>query len=239
MPRNKKNKPEAPVVDITAVPSVDAANVVIPEPAAAPAEVVENEVVAGAAPVVLPEPLENPPAPVVVMEDKGTTFEMVVQQDIDGHDSTYAIKFTMPKDTASKVDFIIGTAIDSLFNKMEVAKATKTKLFDSRKPLLVSIKSSQHTIDLGKIDQVFLNKMKVNNGVRSKLAFIDRVIAITNDLCRTIVPTRATQLREDAKQAIQLRYGGTAPKGSISETSVVKIASTELVVTEEGQLVEA
>lgn len=192
----------------------------------------------------LPELVDNNAAVVVVNpEPEMTTFKMTITQkedveNVDEQGSVYSIGFSLPKDKGLRLDYIIGTALDSLFRKMELAKATKTRLFDSRKPMIICVQSSQHSIDLGRIDQMFLKKMKVNNGERSKLTFIDRMIAITNELGRTITPIRATTLRENAKEAVQLRYG-KEPKGSISQTSVVTLANSVLVVDEQGELAEA
>lgn len=183
---------------------------------------------------------QAPAANVVVLDEPAqeSTFELTASQKTADGETTYAIKFTMPKDKSAKVDYVVGTALSALFRKMELAKAMKTKLFDSRLPLLVSIKSSTHHIDLGRIDEMFVNKLKINNGERSKLSFIERIIAIVNDMGKTFQPIRATELRENARQAVALRYG-KQPKGMLTGTSLITIANSELVVDEKGELAEA
>lgn len=173
-----------------------------------------------------------------VPENTNTTFEMAVVQKKDGDPFMYAMKFTLPANMAADVNAIMGTALDSLFKKMAKAKQFGTKLFDSKVPLDITIKSSQFTIELGKIEQVFLNKLKLNNGVNSQLRFIDRMIVLANDLLAPVTVKRITDLHEDAKQAYALRYGRDA-KTTLLPGSIKTISEAVLVVDGEGELVEA
>lgn len=171
-------------------------------------------------------------------KNEDTTFEMIVVQQKDGDPFMYAMKFTLPVGISADVNAIMGTALDSLFKKMAKAKQFGTKLFDSKVPLDITIKSSQFTIELGKIEQVFLNKLKLNNGVNSQLRFIDRMIVLANDLLAPVTVKRITDLHEDAKQAYALRYGREA-KTTLLPGSIKTISEAVLVVDGEGDLVEA
>lgn len=197
-------------------------------------EGVESNVPANAEAILTVVQEDNTPAP--------RSFALAVKQfDDEGRETVcYGIKFGLPADIAGKMDFIIGTALDQLFKKMDLAKATKTKLFDSRKELHLSINTEDKTVlDFGSIDQVFLKKVKVNNGERSKLSLIETISAIGLSMMTEIKAVRATTLREDAKLAVANRFG-KLPSGKLSQNGVISMANAEIsmAVTEEGKLQE-
>lgn len=192
--------------------------------------------------VIVPEVevvVETAPEPV-----QNDILELQVRQtreDKEGNKTNvqYAVRFELPKDKSAKLSYIVGTAVDTLTRKMRLWKDCKIKpLFDSRKPLEICIKSSQYVLDLGKADQVLQASLKVNSGIRSQLAFVNRMVAITNDMCTEIVPISVGELLANKGRDYQLTYGKEAPKG-ISAATVMELNRKEFVVTEKGELAEA
>lgn len=178
---------------------------------------------------------------VVVADGKkpDEVFEMViVQKNEGGNDFHYGIKFTLPELISGQMDYVLGTALNALFRKMDLGKQTGVRIIDSRIPLELSIHSAQFDLDLGKIDQVYKEKIKLNNGLRSRLLFTKRIMAVAADLMKPLLVKRATELYADATNDVALAYG-KQPKNGLPNSALKMIASSELVVTEKGEMVEA
>lgn len=168
-------------------------------------------------------------------------FDMSIsQKDADGHESfRTSITFSLPKDKEYTPDYVVGTALDRLFSKMELAKTLRVKFLDSRLPLIMEVASEHLSINLGTIEQKFLTKLKVNNGERSKLLLADSIIAITNDMLKPVSIIRASHLRENLRIEATNRYQKDV-HGKISAGGLHTMVSTNLATLTEkvnGQLV--
>lgn len=165
-----------------------------------------------------------------------TTFELIVEQrftnkkqeDVHNH---YALKFELDGESSGKIDFIIGTALDRLFSKMALAKSMKTKLFTSTQPLNVTIKSTHFVLNLGKIDETFLQKIKVNSSVASKLAFVDRVVAVTADILRPMTVKATSNVVDGLRQ--HLISVGKKPQ-ELNESAFGELS--RMVIANDGEL---
>lgn len=184
-----------------------------------------KEIPSPVAPVINPEIVE-------VVAETATSFTLTASQDdpdTGKAESAFEISFELNKDKETKVDFILGTAFERLFATLDAYKAAKVRAFDTRKPLKIVIASEHMSIDLGVIKQQMLQTLKVNSGVRSRLAFLDRVMIYTNLLLAPVNATSANRLHADCAQAVQLRFPNAKTVGLLPTKVAMDIAKTDLV----------
>ena len=146
----------------------------------------------------------------VIVEVPPVEFSMHIEQKFDNKKGEpqhfdYRITFTLPNDVANAVDYVIGTALDVLFRKMDKAKAMGNKLFSAVHPIDVTISSTFLTLELGKIEQQDLQKLKVNSSARSQLNFVKRITAVVSDLLTPLSVKRATELFGELKESLRIQ----------------------------------
>lgn len=211
MPRGRRVKPEQETVEaISAPPKSEQANVETPQQDVG--DIVNEEL------EISPE-LDD-----TIQED--TKLSLVISQnDDEGRECTrHTISFSLKAEDSTKLDKVIGTAVSAFFRQIELAKATKATYLKGKYPVMLAVKSEQFTIDFGKVEQTILNTLKLNNGERSKLMFIDRLIAITAAVLTPLQTVSLGEIREDAKLAVKLRYPETKSIGIASHSAILSLS---------------
>lgn len=152
----------------------------------------------------------------------------------------YAIKFSIDNDKKFKASVILGTALDRMFSKLDLAKTCNVRLFDSRLPVIVKIESEHITLDMGKVSQIFTQALKVNANPRMRLGFTEKMMALTNDILKPLRLKDVSEVHADLKNAVQLRFGTEAKSKLIGTTVMQSLNHTDLSklnVTETGVII--
>jgi len=119
----------------------------------------------------------------------------------------YSLKFELPESIANNADIVVGTAINRLFQKMELAKAHKTKLFDSTRPIMLKIESKflVNPLDLGQmaVTETYIEKYKLGNSVGSRFNFAQRLSALITDFGK---PLQIVSLNSEVIAPLREQY---------------------------------
>lgn len=179
----------------------------------------------------------KPEIEILEQEEQKVKFSATITQKKDGDIvNEVGISFELDKNNAISPDVVVGTLLNRLFNKMDLAKAAKAKYLDSRLPIYVKISSEQFSIDYGKMEDWFTAKLKFNSSDRSKLHFIDRLILATKSMLEPVEGTRLTTMAENYKVAVEAKTG----KEQKRLTNVSQQRSLSgTVVLPKGELAEA
>lgn len=162
-------------------------------------------------------------AAVVVVEPTLRKFKIGVHQVLeDGAENSHVLTFSLPEDIAGKLGVVLGTAINRIYQKMNLAKTFKQTFIKGTQPLVLKIEAEHwvRSLNIGKVTEEHTEVLKLNNGLLSKRSFVDKVVDLVNFV---ELPVQIVDVA-DVKESINTVLWQEQPK--IKNEGIKSVAAT-------------